>query len=70
MMIMWKIGEEGSQIWVEVYGRRVSEKLSKARMSVREGANVNDVFNVFKDVVMEVATEIIGLKDVGTAKSK
>lgn len=48
----------------------MSEKLSKARMSVREGANVNDVFNVFKDVVMEVATEIIGLKDVGTAKSK
>lgn len=40
----------------------MSEKLSKARMSVREGANVNDVFNVFKDVVMEVATEIIGLK--------
>ena len=33
---------------------KVSEKLREARISVREGASVNDV-SVFKDVLMGVA---------------
>lgn len=36
----------------EEYEREVGKRLNEARMTVGEGANINDVFSVFKDVVL------------------
>lgn len=47
---------------VEEYGRNVGERLSEARLTVREGTSVNNMYRVFKDVVNIVAAEVIGYR--------
>ncbi len=46
----------------EEYKKKVCEKLRDARMTVREETSVNDMFNVFKEVVMTVAQEVVGYR--------
>ena len=38
------------------------ENLREARMKVGEGTKVNVVFNVFKEIVMTVAQEVVGYR--------
>ncbi len=47
----------------EEYRRKLSERLRGARTRVREGMSVNDVYDVFKDTLMEVADEVVGWKE-------
>ncbi len=44
----------------EEYEMKVCEKLREARMTVVEETSVNDMFNVFKKVVMTVEHEVVG----------
>ncbi|KAK3889840.1 hypothetical protein Pcinc_006166 [Petrolisthes cinctipes] len=46
----------------EVYKRRVGEVLEDARLSMGEGVGVNDVYEVFKTIVMGTAAEVMGYK--------
>ncbi len=46
----------------EEYEKKVCEKLREARMTVGEETSVNDMFNVFKEVVMTVAQEVVGYR--------
>ncbi len=46
----------------EEYENKVCEKLREARMRVGKETSVNDVFNVFKVVVMTVGQEVVGYK--------
>ncbi len=43
----------------EEFEKKVCEKLGEARTTVGEETNVNDVFYVFKEVVMTVAQEVV-----------
>ncbi len=42
--------------------KKVCEKLREAKMTVGEETSVNDVFKVFKEVVMTVAQEVVGYR--------
>ena len=46
----------------EEYERKVGVRLREASVSVREETSVNEVFSVFKEVVMSVAAEVVGHK--------
>lgn len=47
---------------IKAYGRSVCKKLNEARMIVREGRAVHNLFSAFKDVAPAVAEKIIGCK--------
>ncbi len=47
---------------------KLSERLKGARTGVKEGMSVNDMYSVFKGVVMEVASEVVGLRETGGSK--
>ncbi|KAK3895740.1 hypothetical protein Pcinc_000663 [Petrolisthes cinctipes] len=46
----------------EVYGRRVGEVLEDARLSMGEGVGVNDMYEMFKTIVLKTAAEVVGYK--------
>ncbi len=48
----------------------MSDRLRGARTRVGEEMSVNDVYNVFKSTVMEVADEVLGWREWGGKKWK
>ncbi len=44
----------------EEHRRKLNERLTGARMRVGEEMSVNDVYDVFKGTVTEVANEVVG----------
>ncbi len=54
----------------EEYKEKLSERLRGARTKVGEGMSVNDVYDVFKGTVLEVADEVVGWRESGGRKKK
>ncbi len=48
----------------------MSERLRRARTKVGEGMSVNDVYDVFKGTVLEVADEVVGWRESGGEKKE
>ncbi|KAK3881607.1 hypothetical protein Pcinc_013953 [Petrolisthes cinctipes] len=46
----------------EVYERRVGEVLEDARLSMGEGVGVNDMYEMFKTIVLKTTAEVVGYK--------
>ncbi len=47
----------------EEYRRKLSERLRGARTGVGEEISVNDVYDVFKGTVTEVANDVVGWRE-------
>ncbi len=45
------------------YRGKLSERLRRARTRGGEGMNVNDMYDVFKGTMMEVADEVVGWRE-------
>ncbi len=57
---MWKVQRKrllkhGMMLQEKILERKLSERLKGTRARVGEEMSVNDVYNVFKGIVMEVA---------------
>ncbi len=48
----------------------MSERLRRARTKVGEGMSVNDVYDIFKGTVLEVADEVVGWRESGGGEKK
>ncbi len=54
----------------EEYKEKLNERLRGARTKVGEGMSVNDVYDIFKGTVLEVADEVVGWRERGEKKRK
>ncbi len=62
MLAKARLGKEEVR---EEYGGKLNERLRGARTRMRERMNVNDVYDIFKAIVMGVAPDVVGWRGSG-----